>query len=504
MTLGLDGWLKELADKKIPVLKHRREQMLDFLQNEEQRSLSECAPILLSDPLMTANLFRCMNQQRVKDNRLAVTTVSSLLSLFGAPKLVQEIKAMECIEDLGLPEENLRGIENCLKQGWYCTWFAMKWVTDREIKEPEEVHVAAALQSVPELMLWCYGGDAMLRINHHAYYECGVYYEEVAKVLGCNKREIGVPLAEKWALPELVGLGFETKFNAFTHATAIGLAAVLARICQHGWYGPDMVFFHEKATHYFGEEENKVAIHLHRQLLELAEEEMELGYRAVVSMLIYTDDKKYPEPEYCLKSLQQSEPEVVPEPKPKPEVATEPVVQETAVAGELDKKQFASDVDSLKQLVKDKAGFNDVLRQTVLTVHKTLKFQRVVFLMLAPDQASLVSKLSLHANADDQSLKQLVIDLKSKGLFKQIMIKPQAFCLSQRNVEKFWPMVPGAVKSVTHAESFCAVSVFSGAKSLGMIYADNNGADISVELFKAFQQITMMLNKALELMQKNK
>ncbi len=505
MTLGLDGWLKELADKKIPVLKHRRDQMLEILEDEARHSIAECQPILLSDPLMAANLFRLMNQQRAKDDRLPITTASSLLGLFGTSRLIQELKAMVCIEDLGLPEENLKGIENCLKQGWYCSWFAMKWVTDRGAREPEEVHVASMMQSVPELMLWCYGGDALPQINHRAYCECKTYYEEVANVLGCNKREIGQQLAKQWYLPELVEFGFETKFNAFTHATAIGLAAVLARICQHGWYGPDMDFFHEKATHYFAEEGNKVAIHLHRQLLELAEEEMALGYRPVVSMLIYTDDKKYPEQEYCLKSLQQSEPEVVSEPEalPEPVIQPEPVA-EVQAAEVLDKQQFATDVESFKQLVKDKAGFNDVLRQTVLTLHKTLKFQRVAFLMMAANQSSLVTKLNLHVNAEDQSLKQLAIDLKNKGLFKQVMTKPQAFCLSQRNFEKIWPMVPGSVKSAIHAESFCVVSIFSGTKPVGMIYADNTGADIPAELFKAFQQITMMLNKALELMQKNK
>jgi len=500
MTLGLDGWLKELADKKIPILKHRRDQMLEILHDESRHSIAECQPILLSDPLMTANLFRRMNQQRAKDNRMPITTVSSLLSLFGSSRLVQELKAMVCVEDLGLPEENLKGIQHCLKQGWYCSWFAMKWVTDRGAREPEEVQVAAVMQSVPELMLWCYGGDALPQVNHRAYCECKTYYEEVANVLGCNKRAIGQQLAKQWHLPELVEFGFETKFNAYTHATAIGLAAVLARICQHGWYGPDMEFFHQKATHYFGELENRAAIHLHRQLLELVDEEVERGYRPVAALLLCTDEKQYPESEYCLKSLQQSEPETA----PTAEAAPEPVVQEAATEEGLDKKKFASDVDSLKQLVKDKAGFNDVLKQTVLTVHNTLKFQRVAFLMLAPDQASLVTKLNLHVNAEDQSLKQLGIDLKSKGLFKHIMTKPQAFCLSQRNFEKFWPMVPGAVKSITHAESFCAVSVFSGVKPLGMIYADNSGDDIPADLFKAFQQITMMLNKALALMQKNK
>lgn len=497
MTLGLDGWLEKLANKKIPVLKHRRDQMLEIL-HDEKHSLSQCLPVLLSDPLMTAQLFRRMNQQRVKDRRLPITTASSLLSLFGSSRLIQELKAMVCIEDLGLPEENLHGIEKCLKQGWYCTWFAMKWTTDRGVKEPEEIHVASVMQSVPELMLWCYGGDALPQLGHRAYCECKTYYLEVPNVLGCHKRQIGQKLAEQWELPELVGFAFETEFNAYTHATAIGLAALLARICQHGWYGSDMAFFHEKSTHYFGELENRAAMHLHRQLLELVDEEIELGYRPVASMLLFTDDKKYPEAEYCLKSLQQDQE------TPGQVKGTEKPgsVEAVSAAAVVDQKQFAADIDGFKALVKEQAGFNDILKKTVLTLHKTLHFQRVAFLMVTPDQ-TLINKLNLHADNDDR-LKQFKVDLRNKGLFKQLLAKPQAFCLNRRNFEKFWPAVPGAVKSLTQSESFCMVSIFSAEKPIGMIYADNAGADIDPDLFKAFQQMTMMLNKALTLLKKNK
>lgn len=504
MTSGTEGWLEKLVDKKIPVLKLRREQMLEILEDED-RSLSDCQPILLSDPLMTASLFKDMNLQRVKDNRLQVTTVSSLLSLMGVPRLIEAVRAMPAIEEMGLPAASIRGIEKCLKQSWYCTWFAMKWVTDREVKEPEEVHVAAILQSVPELMLWCYGGDAMLKINHYAYYECGVYYEEVAKVLGCNKREIGVKLAEKWALPELACFGFETKFNAFTHATAIGLAAVLARICQHGWYGADLDFFREKASHYFGEAESKASSRLHQQLLELADDELAMDYRPVACMLIYTDDKKYPEKEFCLASLlKQAEP--VKQTKTKPEAVQEQpeTGQVTAARKEkqIDQQKLASEVKQIKQLVQQKAGLNDLVKQTLLTLHNTLCFQRVCFLLLAPDRSKLVSKVNLFSEPADDSLKKLAIDVKEKNLFSHLMGKPQSFRLSNENFEKIWVAVPGTVKSLTHSERFCCASVYSMGKPLGLIYVDDGGKEISGDVFKLFQQLVMMLNKGLELLSK--
>jgi len=504
MTLGIEGWLDKLADKKIPILKSRRDQMLELL-TDEKASLAECNPIVLSDPLMAANLFRRMNQQRLKDNRLPITTVSSLLSLFGNARLLQEIKTMVCVEDLNLPAVNLHGIESCLKQSWYCTQFAMRWVSDRGVKEPEEVHVAAVLQSVPELMLWCYGGDALPRIHHRAYYECKVYYEEVEKELGCGKRKIGCALAEIWALPELAGFGFETKFNAYTHGTAIGLAAVLARICQHSWYGSDMEFFHKKATHYFGELENKVAIHFHRQLLSMVDDELELGYRPVAFMLLFTDDKKYPEQKYCLASEIKTETAVkqkAPQ-KPEAESKSEPVNKKADVQESFEADKFSKDSEQLKQLLKEKAGFNDLFKHTILSVHKTLGFERVVFLVSNPDKTKMVTKLNLFSGQADDSLKQFEIDMRVKGLFNQVMLKPQAFCLNANNYQKFWKAIPGKVKSSIQVESFCAVSIFSGDKPVGMIYADKLNTAITPELFKAFQQITMMLNKALEILKKN-
>lgn len=487
MTLGLEGWLEKLANKKIPVLKQRRDQMLDFLHDDSRASLAECQSIVLSDPLMTASLFRQMNLQRRKEKRLEITTISNLLSLYGVSRLIREIEAMVCIEDLGLSDSHLKGIQTCLKQSWYCSWFAMRWTADRGVKEPEEVHVAAVLQSVPELMLWCYGDDAMLQINHHAYWECKVYYEEVANVLGCNKRQIGSALAEKWALPELAGFGFETSFNAYTHGTAIGLAAVLARICQHGWYGTDMEFFHQKATHYFGEEENRAAIHLHRQLLDMVDDELEQRYRPVAFMLLFTDNNKYPEKEYCLSSLIQQQ---------NPEQAS------SNEAADFDRAVFVNEVTQFKELVKQRADLNKLLKHLVLTVHKTLGFERVVFLMPAKDSTKLTVKINLFSGQADDALKQLTIETKIKGLFSQLMQKPQSFCLNSRNYEKFWIAVPGNVKSLTKAESFCAVSIFSGGRAIGMMYADKLGNEVNPELFKAFQQITTMMNKALELLNK--
>ncbi|MCK5335177.1 MAG: HDOD domain-containing protein [Gammaproteobacteria bacterium] len=500
MISGLNSWLDQLADKQIPILKDRRDQALAIL-NDEVRSVSECRSIILSDPGMAANLLRVMNKERSKENRLPITTVSSLVSLLGVPSLRKQIQAMTCIEDMQLPAANLKGIYRCLKQSWYCTQFAMKWVTERGVREPEEVHLAAILQCLPELMLWVYGDDAMRQIEHLAYYECLDYFEEVTHVIGCHKREIGVSLAKKWHLPEIAGFAFESEYNSYTSGTAVALGALLARLCMHGWYAKDMEFFLQKAMHYFGENEIKTIKHLHQQALEMAYDEVEQGFRPIISLLLSTDLERAPELEYFIppenKDTQETTQEVVQKPVQESAEITSPVIES------FDQTLLNKDIVQLKVLVKQQAKMNELLKHVILSLHDTVVFGRVSFLLLSADRLKLESKINKFSNADDDSLKQLTIELSKQGLFSLLMKKPQAFTLNKNNYEKYWPLVSGKLKADIQVESFCATSVFFGEKAIGMIYADKPQGVIGTEDFKAFQQLTMMLNKALELMAKN-
>lgn len=496
MISGLKDWLDQLADKPIPILQHQRDQALEIL-NDEARSASECRPIILSDPGMTANLLRIINKERSKTLRFPITTVTSLISLLGVPRLKKEIESMTCIDDMGLPEKNLKGIQRCLRQSWYCSQFAMTWVMDRGVREPEEVHLASILQCLPELMLWSYGEDAMQRIEHLAYYECLDYYDEVTHIIGCHKREIGVALAERWFLPELVGFGFESAYNSFTNGTAVALAALIARLCLHGWYGKDMTFFLHRAMHYFGEDEIKTLHHLHQQALSMVDDEVALGYRPIAALLLSTNLERIPELEYYLQPEKKEVPvqQVV-------EVET-PIVNTPVVKG-FDPDLLTKDIEQFKAIIKAQAKMNDLLKHVLLSLHDTVLFERVNFLLLSADKLKLDSKMNKSSNTVDDAFAQLSIELSPKNLFGLLMKKPQAFSLNKNTYEKYWGLVPGKVKAAIQVDRFCMTSVFYGPKPLGMIYADKPEGKISADDFKAFQQLTMMLNKGLEIIIKSK
>jgi len=496
MTLGLNGWLEKLADKKIPVLKHRRDQALEVL-NDESQSASDCRSIILSDPGMAANLLWLMNNERLKAKRMPITTVSSLISLFGVSRLLNEIQSMTCIEDLDLSEANLTGVQRCLKQSWYCVQFAMRWALDRDVREPEEINLAASLQCLPELMLWCYGDDSMSEIEHLAYCECKDYFEEVTTVLGCHKREIGAALAEKWCLPEVAGFGFETEYNSYTNGTAVGLAALLARLCLHGWYGSDMAFFLQKAMHYFGEDEIKTIKHIHQHALDMAVDELEAGYRPVASLLLNTNLERISEKQYC---LPDATPAVVEKAVPK----DESVAEKKEKVSVIDQEKFSSNIEQLKTLVKEKASLNELIKQVVLGLHDAAGFNRVSFLVVTADKKKLEAKINKGPDDSEASLKQLKIALIGKDLFSLVLKKPQVFWLNKTNYEKYWGAVSGHTKTALQVDSFCIASIYFGTKPLGMIYADNLNQVTEPEKFKAFQQMCMMLNKGLELMAKAK
>jgi len=524
MTTGIKSWLEKLADKTIPIQKAHRTQALEIL-NDDDRSASECHSIILSDPGMAANLLKAMNIEREAAGRLLITTVSSLISLFGVPKLLAEIESMICFEDMDLPEANLNGVERCLKQSWYCEAFAMCWAQERQMHEPEEVHLAAILQSLPEIMLWCYGDDVMGDIEHNAYFECKNYYHEVSKILGCHKREIGSGLARQWCLPEAVIFSFESKYDSYTSGTAIGLAALLARLCLHGWYGQDMTFFLEKAMHYFGEDEIKTIKHIHQNALDMVDDEIEKDYRPVASLLLSTNLERIPEIEYrkpdVVKQESETKQEVRDAVAAKPSVVTEEVTVAEKSPREkinlpadeaetptikrqisIDRQQLSEDFVKLTEMIKQSASLNDLVKQVVISLHDTVRFDRISFLLLSKDKTRLESKLNKFSNADDDSLKRLSIPLNQKDLFSLLLKKPQAFSLSQNNFNKYWPLVPGVVKTTIDVDRFCVASIFYNNKPLGMIYVDRIKNLTSPDDFAAFQKMTMLLNKGLEILAK--
>lgn len=491
MISGINSWLDELADKPIPILKHRRDQALAILKDDERAS-SECQPVILSDPGMAANLFRQINQKREKANRIPISNISSLISLLGVSRLIQEISSMTCVEELNLPEINMKGIRRRLKESWYSSQFATHWLIDRGITETEEMQVAAHLQMLPDLMLWCYGDDVMPKIEHNAYYECMDYQQQVNEILGCDKNEIGAALVQKWYLPEMAGFSFESKCDNFTHGTAVALATKLARICQHGWYGKEMQDFHKIAMHYFGEDSNKTARYLNQQLLALTADEMDLSYRSVASLFVLTNHKPYPEFEYRI----ASEVAAVKDLAEKQAAAKLPEETVLPVAG-LSQEKLNNDIELLNNLIKQNADLNSLIKSVVLSLHKTLELSRVSFLALSVDKMKLESKINLNLKNSSESLKGFEISLKVPDLFSVLIKKPQAFFLSEANREKYWQKISGAVKTKIQTDSFCAVSVFVGDRPLGIIYADKTDAVIEKEYYLAFQKITMILNRGL-------
>jgi hypothetical protein len=186
------------------------------------------------------------------------------------------------------------------------------------------------------------------------------------------------------------------------------------------------------------------------------------------------------------------------------------VVKETAVEQSPDasvvfnQEIFADELEQFKVLIKNKVALNDLIKHVVLSLHNTLGFSRVSFLVLSTDKMKLNAKINLIDNGADESVKTLAINLKIPNLFNLLMNKPQPFVLNDKNREKYWSKIPGDVKTQIHVSRFCATSVFYGAKPLGMIYADRMDEKITAELSSAFQTMTMMLNKGLELLAKQK
>ena len=190
MTQGLQAWLDDISGKPLPIYRDTKNTVTALL-NDEKGSSSACRQPALDDPGLAVNLISGLNSERIKANRQPITTISGAISLMGVERFKQTLNDIPNYEALGLTEAAIQGVARCLTQQWYTVRFAMQWAKERGAREPEEIELAAALQCLPELMLWVYGGDVMPQIEHRTYYQREEFTSAVQHVLGCDLRELG-------------------------------------------------------------------------------------------------------------------------------------------------------------------------------------------------------------------------------------------------------------------------------------------------------------------------
>jgi len=288
----INTWIKQLSAKPLPVLASTRQQLLQLMENENL-SIGVYAGPVLFDPGMAVTFLKDVNKAKVAQGRDLIGTLSNALPHLGPVKIKQHVNKALLLDDLKLSARHYDGYMRYLTQACHASFQARDWGMQRHTIEPEEIELAALLQNITELALWCYGDDAMPQIEHHVYVEKQDYDKAAKEVLGCSLRQLSVKLAQAWYLPELSVLGLGSDYKGFTLATGAALAARLARLSAYSWYDRKALKCVQAIADYQGHSIAEVEHHLHLNAVHFSDYHPHLNTWTAARLLPMLVDEKY-------------------------------------------------------------------------------------------------------------------------------------------------------------------------------------------------------------------
>ena len=544
MQHGLAQWQTLLSDKPLPILQ-RTKNDVQALIDQTQLSITQYVAPIVYDAGFSAQLFRYVNTQRVNSGKNPLTTLGNVLSHLGQSAFQNFLNKAALLESLNLPEKNVQGYMRVMGQACHAALQATQWAQQRNVAQTEETQLAALLQNITELSLWCYGGDAMPKIEALCYVNKQGYEAAAKTVLGCGMRELGARLATQWNMPEMASDGLITRQDNFTLATGVSLAAELARIVALNWYGKDATQIIQRIAKHKGKAEAEIERVLHLNTVKVNDVLLDKDFAAPAKQLFLLADDNYNYPQFAFEKEAETK---APENKPgkKSEKATEmrkaivekikankqaeknkltekrvlnaprikvkePVLQsekvennppeikpdENKVATEKVpvSKELAASIKAFQLMVSQAAPAHDLIKQAVKAC-LLCGVQRAVFVVKLPKKDFLVSRFSAQVS-EDIAIKNFKIPINNPHVFSLLMEKSRNLFLNKTNTSKYWNSIPEPVKLAIGVKSFFAVSIFVNNHAMGLMYADKLKGELTQAEFSQFQGVCRLLSKGI-------
>jgi len=538
MHQGLAHWHAFLLKKPLPVLDQTKKDV-QALIDQAQLSITQYSGPIFFDAGLSAVLFQHANGLRQSSKKNPLTTLSNVLSYLGQAAFQGFLNKTITLESLNLPEKNRQGFIKVMGQSCHASFQARDWVIQRSAAETEVVQLAALLQNITELMLWCYADDVMPRIEE-LYFVHNLSYQQAAKkILGCDMRELGVKLSNSWHLPEMVIQGFITKQDDFTLATGVSLASELARTVARSWYNKQAINVIGRIAGYKGKAEGEIERRLHLITVSINDVLINKGYVAPAGLLFQLVDDEYKYPEFSINKdfVNQSDSK---NDNTKQESALKNATKENKInplkkkIKEVEKtkssdsrkailekikarklalklteekerdakpslpinKELALAKKEFEMLVSNKKMINELINSAV-NMCLFVGVQRCVFLIKVKNKNLLMTKFSAEVS-EDVAIKDFSISLDNPHLFSRLLEKKSGVFLNDTNRSKYWGIIPDRIKMLLGVKSFFVSSVFVNNHAVGIMYGDKIKGELTPAEFSQFKAISHLLSAGIE------
>ncbi|HEB92437.1 MAG TPA: HDOD domain-containing protein [Gammaproteobacteria bacterium] len=485
--------IDEITARALPVFTHSVHGF-QRLRTEKTAPWEKYGDIILKDPGLALQTLKQLQQASDKPREQEIASMEQAAMLLGLERVHRLPTECPQIDETlqGLARE---GYPRAVARAFHAAYQAWDWAYIKRDHAPDEVLLSALMHDSAELALWVNAPQRIHQLRRLTLRDRMPSAEAQYIALGDSLEHFGRRLAEKWNLPQLVHEALRPEYSNEPRVRGVVLAVQLARQVEWGWYSPQVQETLEMIADYLEASLEETTTHVHRAAVRAAHEAAFYSASAPAALL-----PRVPGDEQFLINEEfppQADDTSVRHPSTAATEDSGPATDSAIVCLSPQPAIF----DTIRQEMQAGIGkleINDMLRKAIHGMHDGAGLNRALFAMLSADRNYLQARFLIGTDSDPY-FNRFRIRLDQPHLFKRLMEKPQSIRIHDGNREKFWGLVPSAVKTLIKTNSFCAQSVHINGKPVGLFYADRHSQDCDLDetTYQRFRQMCQLAVKGM-------
>lgn len=232
-----DAWVLFYSQAELPVLRHTMNALNGLRENAENVNGRVLSSVILQDPLMTLRVLAYLEKHRGKSQNTDITTIERALIMIGVTPFFSAFENLPLVEDqLKEHPKALLGLLNVIARARKAAHWAREWARLRHDLDVDEITVAALLDEVAELLMWCFAPKLALRVRDLQVQNRSRRSTAAQdEVYGISLHDLKLSLVQAWHLPQLLATLIDENHATHPRVLNVALAVDLARHSANGW-----------------------------------------------------------------------------------------------------------------------------------------------------------------------------------------------------------------------------------------------------------------------------